>query len=145
MDYPRRPKIHVSSGVVVRLPEREDRRVPERQVCRGRCADTFVPGLCLPHGCSTFPIDLRFVFILIHTGFRLRHPLCSNGNECKAILACSLLTGLSVVQRAVKVTAMSLLCSPQYQSSSCRHIVCTVQQAGLDTFLSRRNICFTGI
>jgi hypothetical protein len=94
MDYQRRPEIHVPSGVVVRLPESEDDRVPERQAGPGRCTGPFVPWRCLCRGRSTFLVGLRLLFILIHTCFRLRPPLCGNGDERKASLTGSLLNAL---------------------------------------------------
>ena len=93
--------------MVVRLPVSEGRCVPERQARPGRCTEPFVPGFGLSHGLSTVPTGLRFLFILIHTCFRLRPPVCGNRDECKARL--SLLYVLWVVEIAAKVAAMGLL------------------------------------
>ena len=96
-------------GVAVQLPVSEGRCVPERQARPGRCTEPFVPDFGLSHGLSTLPIGLRFLFILIHTCFRLRPPVCGNRDECKARLSCSLLYVLCVVEIAAKVAAMGLL------------------------------------
>jgi hypothetical protein len=101
-------------GVVVRLPVSEGRCVQERQARPGRCTKPFVPGFGLSHGVSTLTIGLRFLFILIHTCFRLRPPVCGNRDERKAVLSCSLLSVLWVVEIAVKVAAMGLLGFLQY-------------------------------
>ena len=95
--------------MVVRLPVSDGRCVPERQARPGRCTEPFVPGFRLSHGLSTLPICLRFLFILIHTSFRLRPPVCGNSDECKARLSCSLLYALWVVEIVAKVAAMGLL------------------------------------
>ena len=106
-------QVQEPGGVVVRLPVSEGRCVPERQARPGRCTEPFVPDFGLSHGLSTLPIGLRFLFILIHTCFRLRPPVCGNRDECKAGLSSSLLSALWVVQIAVKVAAMGLLGSLQ--------------------------------
>ena len=100
-------QVQEPGGVVVRLPVSEGRCVPERQARPGRCTEPFVPDFGLSHGLSTLPIGFRFLFILIHTCFRLRPPVCGNGDECKARL--SLLYVLWVVEIAAKVAAMGLL------------------------------------
>ena len=106
-------QVQEPGGVVVRLPVSEGRCVPERQARPGRCTEPFVPDFGLSHGLSTLPIGLRFLFILIHTCFRLRPPVCGKRDECKAGLSSSLLSALWVVQIAVKVAAMGLLGSLQ--------------------------------